>query len=364
MSLAALRRFANDARLADPGAARRRIQVVDGVGTLGAVAAPAPLSLVPIRDDPHRVRLMATMPMHLTRAPIGGSQTDFVDVGSAVATWEADVVLAARPDRGGWRIEASAVDGVAPDVRLSALPAALDPALADGARSLLTGLATAEAAGATRGLLLARVAGWPEVEGPARLGAVDAAMDGALLRVALTPAGNLGPGLTLGDRALDPGAGNDATVALSPAWLSALGDAAPRGRALRDGEVDYRVHATLEGEPPTASARARRAEGCGWIDVRQPLKVGRSGSRWGIAPRGEAAVSARGGADRGGADEIGRAIGEAAARLLDAPLQHPLLTAPDGRRLQPALVRYERGAVLFDGVMERAPTGLRLPPGR
>ena len=362
VALGTLRRFANDALLAPTRRGERRLKVVPGVGTLSAVSAPSPVSLVPVKDEPGRIRVMGTMPLYLSRGPLNASIADFADLGRVVARYDAVADLVVRDERGGWRVQTLAVDALPPEITLGSLPAGLEPAVAEAATALLKGLVAKEAADALQGLILARIAPWPGVDGPAALGAVEARMDGALLRIGLRPRGPLGTGLDRGHRALDPGAGHDATVGISPAWITALAAAGqPEALARHDG-VDYRVTSTLQGPAPTARVHARRTSGCGWVEVEQGLKVGRTGKRWGIAPRGEATVLERGGDDRRGDDSIARAVAEAAARRLDDRLQHPLFTAPDGRMLQAQIVRYEGGAVLFDGTMAQAPGGLRVPP--
>lgn len=364
VSLGALRRLANDSLLGPDQPARRRMKAVPGLGSVSVVGLPAPVSLVPVRDAPQQLRVLGTLPLSLGRAPERASQHQMEDLGRVVARYDQLVELSLVRDRSGWRLETKAPPGLEPEVLLGRLPEGLDPALADAATELLRAVARSQAAAVVNGLLLARITPWPDVKGAPQLAAVEAEMDAALLRIRLRPARRLGAGLDLTHRALDPGAGHDATVALSPAWLSALASADSEAdrRTLRADGVDYRLSTSLAGEPPTVRVRARRQEGCGWADVVQPVKVGRASGRWGIATKGEGSVIDRGGADEGGSESIARAAGEAGTGLLDRRLKHALFTANDGRRLKPQLVRYEAGTVLLDGTMPPPPNDLRVPP--
>lgn len=365
VSLGALRRMANDSLLRPDQPVKRRLKAVPGLGSVSVVAWPAPLSLVPVRDAPQRLRLIGTLPLALSRAPERAAQHQLQELGRVMARYEQTTEIALVPDRSGWRLETRAAPGEEAELVLGPLPEGLEPSLVEAAQELLLGMARSQGVAAANGLVLARLTPWPDVAGAAQVGAVEAAMDGALLRIRLRPRARLGPGLDLGHRGLDPGAGHDATVALSPAWLSALAAAESEEdrRRARVDDVDYLLSPSLSGEPPQVHVHARRLAGCGWAEVKQPVKIGRTGERWGIAPRGEASVSGRGGADRGGSEAIARAAGEAATGLLDRRLQHPLLTAPDGRRLRPQLVRYEGGAVLLDGIVSPPERDLRAPVG-
>lgn len=365
VALGALRRAANDHLLREQQTARQRFAAVEGVGTLSVLAPPSPVSLVPVDGAPQRLRFVGTVPLMLSRGPERPRQDQFQKVGSVVAKYDLQADLHVSPEGGGWTLETRAVGTNLPAIELGPLPADLPPALADAATGLLTGMAQTEASLAAQGLVLGRITPWPGLRGPAQLGSVSAAMDGAMLRVTLSPRGRLSEGLDLGSRALDPGAGQDLTVALSPAWLSALANAPGdrEQRVARAEDADYRLGITLAGTPPVASLHARRSDTCGFVDLQQPVKIGRTGAAWGIAPKGESTWTHGGAGEALSAAGV-RLLAEHGVRLLNDRFLHPVFTAADRRPPQARIIRYEDGTALFDGAIPGAPTALRAPRKR
>ena len=288
------------------------------------------------------------------------------------------VRLEVRPSGGPGSFDVVAVNDGAHEVEVedpTTPPPQLPAELFDAAVGLARQVARLDSLGLAPRTPLLKIRTWPVGRAGLLMSRIDLRLQDRMMYLDAYPDAPLA-GEGLAELEVRPGVGQDVTWAISGALLAALGaDAAPSLQPL-----------TLAGAPHTvtvrslskhtrgldASIRARRTEGCGWVDLRAaPMRPTSSRGRPSLQAPLEVEVTATGGADkRAEVDEgFAQAAAERTTRLLDERLAHPLVQGPTGQPLRTLITRGspDLPAVLVDGAFNRprrtSPSPNRPPPG-
>jgi hypothetical protein len=225
-------------------------------------------------------------------------------------------------------------------------------AIASALLELVEEVATFDAVKLT-GIPLLRVRGW-QVQDPAlALGSITVRVEDRLVVLEAVPAVPLpGPGLTGFEVA--PGAGQDLTWAIAPAYLAALMDEQADAEPPIDADGAPHAVRVLSIGPSSrgvsARLRGRRTEGCGWLEVESSGLRGTGNGTGGL--RVLAALESRL-VDSGGAssatpdDRFLTGVGGRAKELMQQRLAHPLVRGPKGEAPKVLIVRHEDSGVIF-----------------
>jgi hypothetical protein len=251
------------------------------------------------------------------------------------------------------------------------LPPQLPPPLFPAALNLARQVAQLDSMMLADRSPLLRIQTWQVSQPGLLLSRFDLSLKGRMLQLDGYPDSPL-PGGGVADIKVAPGVGQDATWAISGALLAALGaDASPtlQPLSLRDAPHSVTVRSLMTHERGlTASIRARRTEGCGWVDLSAaPVRPTTSQGRPTVQAPIDVDVVEAGGADGGQDVDEGfvQAVMEGATRLLDERLAHPLVQGPRGQPLRTLITRRSKGepAVVVDGGFNR-PRRTSAPPNR
>ncbi len=246
----------------------------------------------------------------------------------------------------------------------------LDPAVNDAITALTEEVAKFDATKMT-GKPLLRLQGWTVSDPGLAFVPPTVRAEGRLVVLEAAPAGPLrGTGLT--DVEVEPGIGQDLTWAVAPAYLAALADDAGSERGtVQVGGAGHDLEVRSIGgssKGVSVALRARRSEGCGWVDLDADKLRGTGDGTGGIKVVGGSDVSvvSTGGASEEHAADLGfHASAERRAReQLQERLDHPLVLGPVGQAPTVVIVRHDpEGAVLADATFPSRPrrTPVRRP---
>jgi len=351
----------------------RRIEDTGGPRTLVATAASRGSLLM---DDPDASEdcpecglLRVRIDLALAAGPSPLVVEPDENLGGARATVLVPVRLELRSEPsmpGTWRLVASH-DPLRPTVVPPLqLPTGRGEAVDEGLAALVEEVARFDAVKES-GTNLLRLRGWQVHDPDLALADLRVEVDGRLVRVAGAPKAPLG-GAGLDGLEVEPGLNQDVTWAIAPAYLAALADdLGPTLPAVSLEGVPHDLHViAIESAQRGVSARlrARRTEGCGWLDVESDGLRGTSDGRGSLKVLvGTDAVVGSGGRSGPDADAgFLAAAGRRAQELVQERLAHPLIQGPTGQAPRVLLVRHDStAAILADLAFPQRPGRARRP---
>ena len=357
----------------------RRVRKVEQDGQTRTLVATAGARGALLMDDPDaspdcpacailQVRMdfdLATGPSPLLSEP------DRI-LGGARATIRIPVHLQIVPlpaVGGAWDLITAVAPGRELVVAPPQVPEGFEPAVDEAIAALVTEVAKFDAVKLT-GHPLLRLRGWAVRDPALALGEPGVRVDGRLVMIDGTPAGPIaGPGVV--DLEVAPGLGQDLTWGIAPAYLAALADdaGAEHGEVLVDGAPHRLQIRSIGGSSKgvRVGLRARRAEGCGWIELEADEVRGTSDAHGGLKVIGgdDLHVGGTGGASTAGAGDPGfhASVSRRVREVVADRLGHALVQGPAGQRPTVVIVRHGNDGAVFADLTFPA-RARRRPPSR
>lgn len=315
------------------------------------------------------VRGLRPVDLAIVRGPAAQGAPE--PVGRVYVPVEVRLDLEVRPGGGSGLLEVAPKGGLAVSPQTSppdAIPGGIDAALAPAASRIAQDVARLDVLDLARRLVLLRLRPWPARSPDLAISEVVVRVPGRLLLLEGAP-GRVLPGKGLEGVEVEPAIGQDATWGISGALLAALAsdpEGAPAfdllGAAHQVGVRSFEA----QREGLGVLVRARRREGCGWVDLSaDPLRPTTSRGRPALLGPERVGVVDSGGLDRDAAadEEDARSVALYAKGRIEDRLAQFQVLGPQGQELQPLLLRRarEQPALLLDGAFNRPRPPARPP---